>query len=415
MRVTDWRRSVVAFRSACVVLLFATLTWVSLPSGQSWPSEAAAPRSLLTWAPPAGWENYTPITVPLSGGVITFPRNDTDYRIVAPWVVRGPVILRGGRNVVWIGGHIQIDRDDALKKDIAISAPDRRGILIDDGQAPGVAAGRVVFIEGIRLDGNDLSEGVDIKAPNAHIYLQNIGIDTVRHRGFDDRDSTGPYSKNLPTKGHPDLVEPFGGFLSLNIDGLSGSTNYQGLFLSTHVAPTPGTGGDIRLRRIDMAAVELPDDVPGFRHAGHMGIVWYGDQIGQIFIDPGTVWFQHHVNSGWGDVPGFRRVAYRDAAGVIHLEAVPGNSDFVDNFGAGSAFPNTTRDYPYGAIAGSDATGAFVTWSEAAVLEDGRPAVRDWAGASQGRVYSGTPPHGSYVPVDSVGLEYDSPGYEGGK
>lgn len=395
--------------SAAGGLFVAASMMALVASAEDVASQATlAASGSLSWAPPAGWENYTEVNVPAGGGTVTLPSNSRDYRLVANQVITGSVTIRGGRNIVWMGGHIRINRNDTANGAV-ISPVRRRGLLIDDGTASGVVSGRVVFIEGLRIDGNDLSEGIDTKARAADIFLQNVGIDTVRHRGFDDRDSTGAYSTFLPTRNHPDVIQLFGGYKSLHIDGLSARTNYQGLFLSTDAVS--GAGGDIHLRRVDLAAVELADDVSPFRHAGHRGLTWYGNEVGQMFVDQGTVWFRHHANSGWGASGGFKRVAYLDSGGTVRTEPVSGSSQFVDNFGAGPTYPTTATSGAYEATVGSDATGTFATWSSAATLSDGRPAFRDRTGAAAGRVYSGSPPGGSYVPLDTVGLGYVSPGY----
>lgn len=399
-------------RGALAALIVGAVVVAVVPRpGTSAPTTSLVASSALTWAPPSGWENYPIVTVPATGGTVTLPSNAQDYRLVASQTITRSVIVRGGRNVVWVGGHIRIDRNDAQNG--ALVAPTaRRGLLIDDGTASGVVTGRVVFIEGIRIDGDDLSEGIDTKAPKADVILQNIGIGEIRHRGFDDRDSTGSYAQFLPTRNHPDVIQLFGGYRTLLVDGLSARTNYQGLFLSTDAVAGPG--GDIRLRRVDIAAVEKPDDASPYLHAGHRGITWYGNEVGQMFLDPGTVWFQHHPNSGWGTSGGFKRVAFRASDGTVTPEPVSGNAQFINNFGAGSTYPFTDSSGAYAATASTDATGTYASWSAAATLADGRPAFRDWTGADAGRVYSGSPPSGTYVPLSAVGLGYVSPGYTGG-
>ncbi len=378
-------------------------------------AEATAPVCVsppcmpLTWAPPADWEEYEPIEVPASGGVIVFPRNDVDYRIIAREVVRGKVTLRGGRNIVWIGGHIRIDRNDA-ENGRYIHTHARHALFIEDGSGDDVIDGRIVFLEGLRIDGDDLAEGIDTVAAKAHIILQNIGLGVVRHRGFDDRDSTGPYVRNLPQKNHPDLIQLFGGYKSLRIDGLSGRTQYQGLQLVAEVRPAGSVPGPIYLRRLDMEAVELPDDVAPFSHAGQKGLSWYGDATGRMFVDNGTVWFRHHANSGW-DETRYRRVAFRDEQGEVRLEPVSGDSKFEHNFRAGPIYPRTYATGSYGAVSDSDEVGVYVTWPDTAVLSDGHPAFRDWSGIEPGRIYSGLPPSGPYVPLSKIGLNYRTPGY----
>lgn len=359
----------------------------------------------LTWPPPKGWETFENVVVPAAGGTVTLPNSQKDYRLTAPEMIHGKVRIRGGRNVVWIGGHIRIG------KDLGDNPGERHGILIDDGKADDVVDGRVVFLEGIRMDGDGLSEGVDTKAPKAHIVLQNIGIDTIRHRGFDDRDSTGKYAANLPLRNHPDIVQLFGGYKSLSVDGLSGRTGYQGLQLVAESRPVGSIPGPIKLRRVNLEAVETPDEIAPHRHAGHVGLSWYGDSTGQMFVDNGTVWFQHHVRSGWGATGGFRKGVYRDEAGIVQLEPVSGASEFQHNFRAGRKYPNSESNRTYLAQRGKDDTGEYVTWPAEAVAFNGKPAFRNWDDTGEGRIYSGKPAAGDYVPLESVGLNYQSPGY----
>ena len=84
----------------------------------------------LTWAPPEGYENYTPFVIPAKGGLVNLPCPDTDYYIIAPDTITGALHLRGGRNVVWIGGHIQIDIENASSP--TPPATSRRGLVISD-------------------------------------------------------------------------------------------------------------------------------------------------------------------------------------------------------------------------------------------------------------------------------------------
>src|SRR5690606_40643055 len=106
-------------------------------------------------------------------------------------------------------------------------AGERRGVLVrDDG---GEEDGRIVHLEGLLIDGDDLGDGVNIDAPSAVVQLANIHVDEVGFRGADDRDGTGDYADIGDN--HPDVVQPYGGFRELRIDGLSAASTYQGLFL----------------------------------------------------------------------------------------------------------------------------------------------------------------------------------------
>ncbi|PID32002.1 hypothetical protein CR970_02835 [Candidatus Saccharibacteria bacterium] len=354
----------------------------------------------LTWAPPAGWQSYTSVTVPSNGGTLDLNPN-TNYRLSASGPITGPLHLRGGRNVVWIGGHISINN-----KPSTASGTQRRAIVISDSNSGSSTDGRVVFIEGLRIDGNDLAEGINTNAPSAHVILQNIGGGTIKLRGFDDRDGTGKYSG----ASHPDWVQVWGGAKSVKIDGLTGRSNYQGLFLSATSQSRP----DIWLKRVNLEAVELPDEYGnGVRIAGHSLMTWFGNRIGQIRVDNGSVWFKHHPHSGWdGQGHNFKKTAYRSGNGSVHMDPVGGNAPFADNVRAGRSYP-TTGPSPYHRPAiSSDGTGTYASWPSSATLSDGRRAVTNWQGSGDARIYAGNAPSGDYVPLDSVGIGYTSPGYQ---
>jgi hypothetical protein len=371
-----------------------TTTTTSPPTTTTRPRESDLPA--LTWAPPAGWESFTAATVPSGGGTLSL-RSDTDYRLVAPGTITGPLHIRGGRNVVWIGGHIRIDDKPAIA-----TATYRRGLVISDASDGSSVDGRVVHIEGLRIDGNDLSEGINTSSPRAVLQLENIHVRAAHIRGSDDRDAKGVYTAG----NHADVLQPWGGFKEIRVDGLTGSSNYQGFYYSVDI----GAGyGKSWFRRVNLAAVQTTGEetINGevMDYAGHRMYRANVDRLGQQRIESGTFWVQHHQNSGWARGR-FRRDSYRDANGVLQVEPVLGSATFTDTVWGGRYSGGQV-----GHTIAADALGTYATWPDSLVDANGEIAIRNWNGTASGRIYSGVPPHGDYVPAGSVGLSYVSPGY----
>jgi hypothetical protein len=318
--------------------------------------------------------------------------------------VTGPVEIVGGHHIVWLGGHIRVDNP------AVVSAGERRGLLVrDDGDE---VDGRTVHVEGVLIDGNDLSEGFDIDAPSAVVQLANLRVEQVGFRNADDRDGTGPYE--VLGDNHPDVIQTYGGFRELRIDGLTATSTYQGLFFK--VDGGEGRGRPIKLRRVDIHAVSRvgTDNV---RYAGNRMIFWDVDTVGDLQVESGTVWVQHHPDAGKVDrIPNPREGsgswwhgAYRNGDQLVE-ERPPGTAeldDAVERRHSLSHKPSTPPER------GSDELGHYVTWSadggagrtgaELVGLDDGE----------DGRIYGGSPPGGAFVPRELVGLGYRSPGFGG--
>lgn len=177
----------------------------------------------LTWAPPPLDD---PETVRVGDDEVVSLDDGKDYRVVFPSTpVRHGVVISGGRNVVVIGGEISIPwQGDGAR------IYQRRGLLIR-GQTG------TIHIEGLLITGEDLTEGINIDAPDAIVQLQNVRIEDVHARDQVD------FSDN-----HPDLVQPWGGVRELRIDRMSGQTDYQGIFLKEDF----GAIGPTTLRRVDI-------------------------------------------------------------------------------------------------------------------------------------------------------------------
>lgn len=361
--------------------------------------DAAADQ--LWWPPPEGWEDFTPVDVEPIGGRIRLD-DDEDYRLEAPDVVTGGVEIVGGRHVVWVGGHLRID-DAGL-----VGAGERRGLLVrDDGDE---SDGRTVHLEGLLIDGNDLSEGVDIDAPSAVVQLANIHVETVGFRNADDRDGTGSYEELGDN--HPDVIQTYGGFRELRIDGLTAASAYQGLFFK--VDSDEGTGRPVKMRRVDVRAVSR-DGTDGVQYAGNRMFFWDVDTVGDVWVESGTVWVQHHPDAGKvAGAPNPRsgsgswwRGAYRDGEQLVE-ERPPGTARPVDAVERRQSVTGESSTLP---ATGQDDFGAFFYWPDG---EAGRAGAEllGLVDGEGGRIYGGTPPGGSFVSRDAVGLDYRSPGFQ---
>jgi hypothetical protein len=167
-----------------------------------------ASTSALRFSPPA-------LSSPL---VVAFPEGSArltldvnrDYVVTLPAdrPLRNALGLTivGGRNVVIIGGTVDVGDGDAGV---------RRGMYLKDATPNGTT-----YVEGVRFISsttNALTEGIDIASPGAKVVLQNIAINGTL---------TGSYATN-----HADIIQAWAGPAVLQVDGLSASTHYQGMFL----------------------------------------------------------------------------------------------------------------------------------------------------------------------------------------
>lgn len=191
------------------------------------PVEPETPTLKLKYAPPV-LDN--PITLVISKpGTVTLTTT-RDYILYCPNTLDGALAIVGGRNVVAIGGHVRIPHQGANP-----SINQRRGLLIRDTR--GVFHG-----EGWLFDGEDISEGIQIDAPEATVQFQNIRIDHVHARdqvNFKDN--------------HPDLVQTWGNVRELRIDRFTGSTDYQGFLFKADYNNADGHGA-VFVSRANIAA-----------------------------------------------------------------------------------------------------------------------------------------------------------------
>lgn len=243
---------------------------------------AAPHTATLTWSPPQLTDPET-ITVGVRPGVIKLDAGK-DYVLRMPdRPVQQAMAITGGRNVVLIGGTIAIPHQGANP-----SINQRRGLVVK--QQTGV-----VHIEGLLLTGDDISEGIQIASPRAVVQLQNVRVENLRAR------DQAAFSDN-----HPDVVQPWGGVQDLRVDGLTGQTDYQGMFLQAESARI----GAVDLRRVNI------DGAATARY-----LYWkQGDfdvSVDEAYAKPGRG--RRLENTLWGDGSPWRNVRL----------GPPPNGDFV--------------------------------------------------------------------------------------
>jgi hypothetical protein len=136
-----------------------------------------------------------------------------------PLDVPGGLRIYGGRNVVLIGGTVNVtDRSP--------------GALLHDQTG-------TMHLEGVRFTGKQMTEGIDLdQSKGATVQIENVYVDTVH----------GSYATN-----HADLMQSWAGPRRLLIDGFYGRTQYQGFFLlpNQHYDGPPPKLFDLRNVYID--------------------------------------------------------------------------------------------------------------------------------------------------------------------
>jgi len=275
------------------------------------------------------WESpplEDPTTITLDAGpTYTLLDSDKDYIIRLPGEMKlGRTMIEGGRNVVIRGGHITVPPGGA-------SDTERRGLYIKNATG-------IVHIEGVLIDGLD-SMGFDaiaISAPEAIVQIVNVRVEGV----------TGQFDGF-----HGDIVQPFGGVQELRIDHLSGTSNYQGLYLTE----TSGPIGAAIIRNVNLS---------------------YEPNA----YDPTTYLLWLPVERQTCEVP------YPVALQNVYVSPRPGQ-DAVEH----AVWPNSWQP--------ADCTAA----------QEGQEIMWPSLPGIAGEVTEGEPPQGDFVPVGTVGPHYARP------
>lgn len=255
MRRHEMRRGLTALTSVVVLLLTSACAGAARqddPGGDGAKSAVVH----LAWAPPK-LEDAETITVGPEGGTIDLdPSRDYVIQLPShPVVAPDGLSIVGGHDVVLTGGEIFVPPDP---EEVSHRG---RGLLLEKQTG-------TVAVQGLRITGPGLTEGIDLADPEAVVRLQDIHVDDVHYPSW------------LQT--HPDVIQSWSGPRKLQIDGLTAATHYQGLFLSPE-AFGPVKVSSVQLKRVQIDGLERsgyllwgPPNLPV-----HMHDVWLRSLVGR--------------------------------------------------------------------------------------------------------------------------------------
>jgi hypothetical protein len=337
--------------------------------------------SLLTWAPP-DTTGYTIINI---DGPTRTPSNNrwdltdnTDYVIDIDGVSPVGLDIRGGRNIVIIGGEFEVTQKWPNEDGDGSSEEFQGAIIFRDSQTA-LNPGRVIHVEGVYGHGYYFSDGIRVAASSTEPPAEpDVRVQNCRfEQGMWGRTTgEGPGT-------HPDVIQPYGGCSALRIDRLTGVTTYQGLLLYTDRGPTGEKwvrNMNLRNQDPDNTAVEYGDPLaPTPRPANYFDsrpnslVNWGVHDGGDWRIDTGTIWLDHYNRVMIGTSPNGRLIS--TSSGLQASTDEVGTYNYYD-------------------------AGTTSKW-------------KDWAGVSgqAARMYEGDPPGGDYCPATVPGAGYVSPGY----
>ena len=330
-------------------------------SGDGSGSGTGTGGGLLDWAPPVLRDPVT-INLPATGTVRLNLDNARDYIIRYPDVRRvGGLTLRGGRNIVIIGGASTLPPN---------CGKGHRNIQIKD--KPGVMDRRIIHIEGLDIDGSGGGEGdgIGIGAPSAIVQLENDRITGL----------IGHLSSS-----HADVIQTWGGVKQLRIDHLTGASHYNNLYLRRENSPLKPGDASVVLDNVNLFGYVNP---PGWDEHTTLRAIAIGTQPpngscdGHLCGPPNP---RDPVNC---QVPG--------SVVLNNVYADPPDKP-LDEF----AWPTSTMSAA-GCAAVLSPDGTSMSW----------PALSAaFGGPVTGAIQLGPPPGGDFVPAGSVGVGYVSPGY----
>lgn len=194
-----------------------------------------------------------------TGRTVTKLDPTRDYRIILPRRPKiGSTMIMGGHNIIIIGGNITVPPEDKMKRALYIKG-----------------ATGTVHIEGVLIDnpGKTEFDAIAIAAPQATVQLKNIRVEGVR--GF-------------MHSWHADILQPWGGVKALLVNGLTGTSAYQGIQLSALKGPI----GMISLHNVNLRSIGQQIGTRG-ANGGNGGYLFWADcnltaqiNLTQVYIAP---------------------------------------------------------------------------------------------------------------------------------
>jgi hypothetical protein len=343
-------------------LISVLLAGCSLLPGGTDSSHSAQPNLReLTWAPPqCGDRKHRCEALYLQNtGSYQKPllNNNTDYRIYLPrsGPLVGGITIAGGRRVEIIGGEIDLtypcSNDGSHCVGIYIAKNSPGSVFVEGVWIHGPARiGRTCPARASRASQPcSTGDGIDVNtADDGRINVNTITLENIRIDGISGCSGFGDHADVLQPYQAPDDT--------IQVDGMTGVTNCQGLTLDPdlaykiwHTFPASIT---VKNTNIEVTANPYPRTVY-----------------------PTTWWLAH--GTGCKSGPIFLSDAYSGAVPTDRIQP--------------SIFPN-----PDDHECGAQYSHGVVSWSDASI---------------NGSIRTGEPAGGDFVPPGAAGLGYQSPGY----
>ncbi|MGN6869738.1 MAG: hypothetical protein ACTHMY_15200 [Solirubrobacteraceae bacterium] len=273
------------------------------------PTEASAPPIPVPLPVPSAWDRPSlsnPTTVQLSDANHVLVLNQSqDYIVQCP---PGTLELSAALNI-WGGHNVVLENCDL-------------DITASDWAARFSNQAGTLWIHDVHFGGPDLTGGIQMQEPGATVVMRDVLFDTVY----------GSLNTN-----HAELIQTWAGPSRLMIDGLTGATTYQGLFLEPNQFDNgpPPTVFDLRHIDIDdsQGAYALwLGDVNGSPSGDESGAIlsW---NVQDVYVVPNPV----RTWPGWwlwpqpstGD-PTWNSVVAGAPPGGTYVQATPSGATGVD-------------------------------------------------------------------------------------
>jgi len=214
----------------------------------------------LTWAPP---ELENPTTVKVSDSYRSLkldPAKDYIVELPKDQPLNGELAIWGGRNVVVIGGEIVIKEGGW------------RAVYLQQNTG-------VMHFEGIHIRGEppeSLLEGFNFnhRQTNCVVQIQNVRVEKVH---------------GTRAGHHADIIQTWAGPAELRIDGLTGFTQYQGMFLLPNQHFTLATDGFLPKKWVFKNINIEGDEDSAF-------MLWAPEEKEQFPMEIENVWVQPREN-----------------------------------------------------------------------------------------------------------------------
>jgi hypothetical protein len=330
----------------------------------------------LAWAPPV---LSAPVTVSVASvaPVVLNLDSSKDY-VLQLGHLSGPggLTVRGGHNVVIIGGQITAAPTAVERDGWAMRFYDQTG---------------TVHVEGVWIDSSN--DGITIQAPLATFQIENVRISN-NHALRDDFSTA-----------HPDLIQTWSGPKAVRIDRFTGYSDYQGLTWMNagdgYVYPGSVTATDVNIR----ALAPQPNTVAKWPDGSTRDKPELGTAAWHVSTDTTFSCSGCFVTTGWrhqryqrkldDSIGSFMNPDGSYTGPYYELHGARGavyRSPLIANHGIG----DKTKPRDLGRSQGD-----VITWPRTPQL-----ANETWT--------YGVPTGGDYVPNGIPGLNYISPGYRGG-